>query len=108
MKSDGHVLQGYIVGERDGRPESVPGHVRGQVFLYAAEIGDFLEVAVHFLVALTILNSGVIPSLPSLPARPSTPSFPGSPLLLSLIHILVHFSVAAFSNFPHSHILLLF
>ena len=48
---DGHVLQGYIVGERDGRPESVPGHVRGQVFLYAAEIGDFLEVAVHFLVA---------------------------------------------------------
>lgn len=26
-------------------------HVCGQVFLYAAEIGDFLEVAVHFLVA---------------------------------------------------------
>ena len=26
-------------------------NVRGQVFLYAAEIGDFLEVAVHFLVA---------------------------------------------------------
>ena len=25
--------------------------MRGQVFLYAAEIGDFLEVAVHFLVA---------------------------------------------------------
>ena len=25
--------------------------VRGQIFLYAAEIGDFLEVAVHFLVA---------------------------------------------------------
>ena len=48
---DGHVLQGYIVGERDGRPESVPGNVRGQIFLYAAEIGDFLEVAVHFLVA---------------------------------------------------------
>ena len=48
---DGHVLQGYIVGERDGGPESVPGNVRGQVFLYAAEIGDFLEVAVHFLVA---------------------------------------------------------
>lgn len=24
---DGHVLQGYIVGERDGRPESVPGGV---------------------------------------------------------------------------------
>ena len=24
---DGHVLQGYIVGERDGGPESVPGHV---------------------------------------------------------------------------------
>ena len=23
-------------------------HVCGQVFLYAAEIGDFLEVAVHF------------------------------------------------------------
>ena len=22
---DGHVLQGYIVGERDGGPESVPG-----------------------------------------------------------------------------------
>ena len=48
---DGHVLQGYIVGERDGGPESVPGHMRGQIFLYAAEIGDFLEVAVHFLVA---------------------------------------------------------
>lgn len=48
---DGHVLQGYIVGERDGGSESVPGHMRGQVFLYAAEIGDFLEVAVHFLVA---------------------------------------------------------
>ena len=48
---DGHVLQGYIVGERDGGPESVPGNVRGQIFLYAAEIGDFLEVAVHFLVA---------------------------------------------------------
>lgn len=26
-------------------------HMRGQIFLYAAEIGDFLEVAVHFLVA---------------------------------------------------------
>lgn len=24
---DGHVLQGYIVGERDGGPESVPGKV---------------------------------------------------------------------------------
>ena len=48
---DGHVLQGYIIGERDGGSESVPGNVRGQVFLYAAEIGDFLEVAVHFLVA---------------------------------------------------------
>ena len=24
---DGHVLQGYIVGERDGGPESVPGNV---------------------------------------------------------------------------------
>ena len=27
---DGHVLQGYIVGERDGGSESVPGNVRGQ------------------------------------------------------------------------------
>ena len=48
---DGHVLQGDIVGERDSGSESMAGHMRGQIFLYVAEIGDFLKVAVHFLVA---------------------------------------------------------
>lgn len=48
---DGYILQGNVVGERNGGSESMAGHMRGQIFLYAAEIGDFLEVAVHFLVA---------------------------------------------------------
>ena len=60
---DGHILQGYIVGERDGGSKSVSGRMRGQVFLYATEIGYFLEVAVHLLVAhdgqtASFLNAG--------------------------------------------------
>ena len=48
---DGNILKRHIVGKRDRSPESVTGNMRGQILLNAAEIGYFLEVAVHFLVA---------------------------------------------------------
>lgn len=48
---DGNILKRHIVGKRDRSPESVTGNMRGQILLNAAEIGYFLEVAVHLLVA---------------------------------------------------------
>ena len=36
---DGHVLQGYIVGERDGGPESVPGHMESNSKRKQQQIG---------------------------------------------------------------------
>ena len=60
---DGNILKRHIVGKRDRSPESVTGNVRGQILLNAAEIGYFLEVAVHLLVAhdgqtASFLNAG--------------------------------------------------
>ena len=60
---DGNILKRHIVGKRDRSPESVTGNVRGQILLNAAEIGYFLEIAVHLLVAhdgqtASFLNAG--------------------------------------------------
>ena len=35
---DGYILQGNVVGERDGGSESMAGHMRGQIFLYADRV----------------------------------------------------------------------
>ena len=37
---DGHVLQGYIVGERDGGPESVPGNVESEWLSKEKQAGE--------------------------------------------------------------------
>lgn len=46
-----HVLQGYLVGQRNGGGERVACCVCCQILFNVAQVGDFFQVTVHPLVA---------------------------------------------------------
>ena len=50
-KHNRYFLLGYIVSERNGSPECMPGDMSGDIFFNPAEICYFFEIAVHFLIA---------------------------------------------------------
>ena len=44
-------LDRYAIGKGNSGCESVPGNMEGQVFLYAAHVGNLFQIGVHLLVA---------------------------------------------------------